>query len=131
MAYLVWADKLANDRKWLQNRREKWFKENGPCKNCGSWENLELDHIDPAQKVSHKIWSWSDKRRLEELAKCQVLCYDCHKEKTRKDWANKVRTRKEVHGTRSNYNRGCRCSPCKDANSTYYKEYVKKNPRSW
>lgn len=69
-------------RNWLAKRRADWFSENGPCINCGSWDNLELDHIDPSTKVDNKIWSWSKERRDKETAKCQVLCEDCHHEKT-------------------------------------------------
>lgn len=66
-------------------RRERWLRENGPCQHCGSWENLEVDHIDPATKDAHtsSIWSWPDPaRRASELAKCQVLCAPCHQRKT-------------------------------------------------
>lgn len=45
-------------------------------------DNLEVDHIDPDQKISHKVWSWAKPRRDAELAKCQVLCNKCHKNKT-------------------------------------------------
>lgn len=63
-------------------RRQEWFKENGPCVDCGSWERLEVDHIDPSTKVNHAVWSWTEKRRIEELSKCAVRCYDCHKKKS-------------------------------------------------
>jgi hypothetical protein len=66
----------------IKPRREKWIKENGPCRCCGSWKNLEVDHKDPSQKVHHRVWSWSELRRQEELKKCQVLCHDCHLRKT-------------------------------------------------
>lgn len=67
--------------RWNKNR-SVWFQANGPCKSCGTWEQLELDHMDPTTKVSHRIWSWSEKRRLAELTKCQVLCKGCHQAKT-------------------------------------------------
>lgn len=66
----------------MAKRRTAWFVENGPCVDCGSDENLRLDHKDASQKVSHRIWSWSDDRRLAELAKCVVRCYPCHIVKT-------------------------------------------------
>lgn len=66
----------------MKSAREAWFRENGPCKTCGSADNLELDHIDPKLKVSHAVWSWSQKRRDLELSKCQALCRRCHKLKT-------------------------------------------------
>lgn len=68
-------------REWVRRRRLDWFADK-VCAHCGSKNNLELDHIDPADKVTHKIWSWSDARRSEELAKCQALCESCHKKKT-------------------------------------------------
>jgi 5-methylcytosine-specific restriction endonuclease McrA len=48
------------------------------CVECGSVEQLELDHIDPETKVTHNIWGWAPSRWPAELAKCQVLCHDCH-----------------------------------------------------
>ncbi len=68
-------------RQWIANRREDFFSDKW-CVECGSIENLELDHINSSTKVSHNIWSWSEERRDVELAKCQVLCHDCHKKKT-------------------------------------------------
>lgn len=70
--------------KWGRRRREEWFAANGPCVDCGTWDNLQIDHIDPATKVSHNIWSWSAERRAAELAKCAVRCHPCHVVKT---WA--------------------------------------------
>ena len=72
---------------WIRQRRDKWIQENGPCCKCGSWEQLEIDHIDPNTKEISiaKIWSFSEARRLTELAKCQVLCERCHKLKTSDD----------------------------------------------
>jgi hypothetical protein len=67
---------------WSKARREKWFKENGPCIDCGSWEFLELDHVDPSQKTSHRIWTWAESRRLEELSKCVARCKVCHRKKS-------------------------------------------------
>ena len=106
-------------REWVANRRNKWFAENGPCVHCGSQENLELDHIDPAKKIHHGIWSWSKRRRNAELEKCQVLCRDCHVKKT---WtvdfpstpAIDLRPGKR-HGSKHAYRTmGCRCDKCRE-----------------
>jgi 5-methylcytosine-specific restriction endonuclease McrA len=80
-------------RKWNAKRRADWFRDK-ECVRCGSRKNLELDHIDPARKISHCVWTWSQLRRLVELAKCQVLCGTCHKKKTDEDKAARRR-----HGT--------------------------------
>jgi hypothetical protein len=93
---------------WLKRRRQEWLATQGACVRCGSWKKLEVDHIDPEQKVSHRIWSLSEKRRLAELEKCQVLCHGCHLKKTAADRAAKV-----LHATLTMYRNGCRCRACK------------------
>lgn len=70
-------------RKWVQNRRQNWLNENGPCIDCGSDEELEVDHVDQTEKISHRVWSWSKERLAEELAKCVVRCHSCHQKRTR------------------------------------------------
>lgn len=68
-------------RQWIAKRRSDYMADKS-CAKCGSTEGLEIDHIDPASKVDHKVWSWSAVRREAELLKCQVLCHAHHKEKT-------------------------------------------------
>lgn len=69
-------------REWIARRRAEWVKSNGPCADCGTWEDLEIDHVDASTKVTHRVWSWSRRRREEELAKCVVRCGPCHDIKT-------------------------------------------------
>lgn len=76
------AERNRYARDWVARRRASWF-EGKACVRCGAMERLELDHIDPRKKVSHSIWSWTIERRNAELAKCQVLCQPCHKDKMR------------------------------------------------
>ena len=68
---------------WLRKRWRDWLAANGPCVDCGSWEDLEVDHVNPAIKISHRIWSWARERREAELAKCVARCKPCHKDKSR------------------------------------------------
>jgi len=75
----------AYQREWIKRRRLTWFKENGPCVDCGSAEDLELDHVDRSTKITHSVWSWALERRTAELAKCVVRCRPCHLAKTRRD----------------------------------------------
>ena len=88
--------------------RWEWLQANGPCVQCGSWDELEVDHIDPTAKVDHRVWTWSPERRSRELEKCQVLCSSCHDKKT---WMG----RRAGHGTISMYRKGCKCAECKEA----------------
>jgi hypothetical protein len=69
-------------RRWIAERREAWIRKHGPCIDCGTWDDLQVDHVDASAKVSHRVWSWSITRREAELAKCVVRCHPCHVKKT-------------------------------------------------
>lgn len=92
-------------RQWIAKRRADWIALNGPCAECGSSDSLQVDHVDPATKLSHRVWSWAAERREGELAKCQVLCEPCHVAKTREE--------NVVHGTASRWDAGCECALCR------------------
>lgn len=83
MPYKDKKKQLEYQKNWMRKRREEHFKDKH-CVKCGSIEKLELDHINPEEKISHNIWSWSKERREVELKKCQILCNKCHEEKTNK-----------------------------------------------
>ena len=122
--------KLAYQREWIRKRREAWIQENGPCAKCGSSEDLQCDHVDPKEKELEPaaLWGMSPKnpKRVVELAKCQVLCYSCHREKSN-DELREWNTKPIMHGTVSAYfHKGCRCVACKRAYSKYrHERYVK------
>lgn len=110
---------------WMRKRRQAYF-EGKVCVNCQASDNLQLDHMDPALKVSHKIWSWTEQRRNIELAKCQPLCEPCHLEKTRYDnnWGLR-------HGTPNGYTRyKCRCGLCKEAHNDSVAQWRWKSRRA-
>jgi hypothetical protein len=69
-------------RRWVAARRAEWFAQNGPCVDCGTWENLELDHVSSAHKADNHVWSWRKERRDAELAKCVARCTSCHAAKS-------------------------------------------------
>ena len=74
-------------KKWTRNRK-KLLKEKmgGKCVKCGATEYLQFDHINPSEK-SYNITNNLHRKDLdEELKKCQLLCWDCHMEKTKNDW---------------------------------------------
>src|SRR3954466_166303 len=88
----------------------------GGCAYCEADEDLEFDHIDPKTKrfaVSEGMPAM--KRWLRELKKCQLLCADCHKEKS-----DAEETSDRAHGTWAAYRRGnCRCAKCRAVFNTY------------
>ncbi len=98
---------------WLRKRRDDWISDNGPCRKCQSSTELQVDHINRANKVNHNVWSWAKKRRLKELAKCQVICLECHKKKNKAE-------REPPHGTNGRYTSRsyrCRCELCREAHA--------------
>lgn len=94
-------------RHWHARRRAAFFADKA-CADCGATDDLQLDHRDPVQKVHHNIWSWSRVRRAAEIAKCDVRCGDCHRER------HAVERRR--HGIKR-YEKGCRCDVCRAAKS--------------
>ncbi len=118
MPYSTREAQIEYQRNWMRQRRAKWLAENGPCVRCGIADRLEVHHRDPAEKVTHSVWSWSEARRLAELAKCEVLCYNCHKVESSLQRAQQVAANE--HGTLARYKTNkCRCTACCEANAAY------------
>lgn len=158
-------------RRYYYKRRAKLIALLGDsCVWCGSADDLQFDHIDPAQKsfdISNNMTA-SNPAVQAEIAKCQLLCRDCHIEKTRQaaldagfthgswyGWMRKkcpcdlceqhkrnfyeIRNaerrandgrgaykRPAGHGEAITYTRGCRCQPCRTANSTRERERIQR-----
>lgn len=89
----------------------------GRCVACGSTELLQFDHVDRTTKAFDISSSWGRKWEtiVAELAKCQLLCRDCHKAKSDAE----ATTRR--HGTHPMCRAGCRCDPCREGNAVYMK----------
>lgn len=110
---------------WLSRRRDEWLRANGPCASCGSWDDLEVDHIDRATKEFEptQVWSRRADVRDAELAKCQVLCGECHAAKTKAEW---IDLSTAEHGTRARYDsrtRPCRCDSCRAAKAAHMRDW--------
>lgn len=123
--YMPYKDKKKQReymRIWVKNRRKEYFKDK-VCKKCNSKIKLELHHIDPFIKNSHKIWSWSKEKREEELKKCIVLCCNCHKEISNESMRKQI-----THGTNTGYSHyNCRCVECKKGHNEYCRGWYHKN----
>lgn len=112
-------------RQYMREYREKRLKAarvklGGKCVLCWSEANLEFDHIDPTTRIKPitTLTHASKKVFDAELAKCQLLCVQCHDRKT-------ILERGHVpveHGRASMYQHyGCRCLLCKEVGSRYNK----------
>lgn len=88
-------------RTYRQEIRNKvsLYKLSKGCECCGFSAahpcQLDLDHVDPSTKTykgAHKAYDagWSWKRVEQELAKCTVLCNNCHSLRTHEEghWRN-------------------------------------------
>src|SRR6266567_1760369 len=60
-----------------------------PCKDCGGTfepHQMDFDHRDPEQKLFGLTWSKAmlapRQRLLDEIAKCDVVCANCHAVRT-------------------------------------------------
>jgi hypothetical protein len=84
------ATKSYRDKLREQNQNLLWqFLLQHPCVRCG--ENnpvvLELDHLrDKKYNIANIIFCHSWDSICKEMKKCQVLCSNCHKKKTAKDY---------------------------------------------
>ena len=85
-----YAKNAKRKRGWQRRRREgirRWWlelKATKRCERCGesALECLHFHHRDPAEKdldLSLAIArGWAKERILAEIAKCEVLCANCH-----------------------------------------------------
>lgn len=87
---------MSNDNEYMRKYMLKRYYERrdwaikhlgGKCAKCGAEENLEIDHIDPATKTFSvsKMWNVAWEVFVEEINKCQLLCHECHVEKSQED----------------------------------------------
>jgi len=98
----------------------------GQCAKCGAIDKLELDHVDPLTKlftIGTKLASVSEAKYQAEIIKCQLLCHDCHNEKTVSELTRDVcknghkRTIDSVNKTRG----------CKQCVRDHTREWKRKN----
>ena len=67
-------------QKWLNELKDK------PCVDCGGVfppEAMDFDHV-RGEKVSGIgfMWSWKREKVLAEMGKCDLVCANCHRERT-------------------------------------------------
>jgi hypothetical protein len=97
-----------------ENRAKAITTRGGRCIACGSTANLEFHHRNRKEKETQiaTLWSRSEEFRENELAKCDLLCTECHKTETAKERGYGT----APHGTLTSYNSyRCRCKICRIA----------------
>lgn len=109
----MFIDATEYHRLYYRVRRQEVFDYlGGKCVECGSTEELQVDHINPELK-SFDINSRLSARQPEvrdELDKCQLLCRTHHQEKTARE--NSGFTHGSVYAWMT---KKCRCDVCKPA----------------
>lgn len=104
-------------RKRYHSRREEVIQLlGGKCQDCGSIDDLEIDHKDPKYKdynigkILHGSWS----KIYMELALCTLRCTKCHKTKT-------ISEKSVEHGGGISGKKNCLCILCKAKKAQYMK----------
>ena len=92
----------------------------GVCVDCGSTDQLEFDHVDPAAKeftISSKFTrGWA--RLVDELAKCELRCAPCHRKRS-------AAQKSVEHGGGVTGKKNCRCQLCGPLKQKYMKDRYK------
>jgi len=87
--YQLNKEKVREERREQHKERKSYCIEylGGKCVKCGTTHNLQFDHIKREGKkyeITRRL-SNNLNNLKEELDKCQLLCYDCHKIKTKSE----------------------------------------------
>lgn len=136
----------------LTPERQRWYRHRKalavyqyltehPCVDCGEADPLvlEFDHIRGVKRHGVKrmlAGTYSLEAVMQEIAKCDVRCANCHRRITAKRGGfygylvdpAKEPPRKQAGGcgTRTGYRRGCRCDDCKAAQRDYQRDWTRR-----
>lgn len=89
-AWLKWpprfeALKLARRPSQTGNKKQKWEFQCAICKQWYMGKNVSVDHITPWGKIWELSLAEAWSRLLVGTGQLQVLCDDCHDQKTKRD----------------------------------------------
>lgn len=76
------SQRIRKARRYLERREFALAELGGKCVKCGSTDSLEIDHISREDKAFAISRPPNEKAFKEELKKCQLLCYPCHRTKS-------------------------------------------------
>lgn len=86
--YIKYKETFRNRQRARRQRYREIIHEakNKPCTDCGGqypYYVMELDHlVDKIDNLARMSNFSSDKKLIEEIAKCEVVCSNCHKQRT-------------------------------------------------
>jgi hypothetical protein len=111
--------------RYHSRRAESYATLGGKCVVCGSCDDLQIDHIDPATKTLNiaKLWSVSRERYIKELELCQLLCGVHHRQKTSVEQG-------VPHGGGISGKKNCYCGLCAPKKRKYQRERRRKSRAS-
>lgn len=77
-----WAIDYYGDRKAFM-----WSLKSNPCVDCKKWFHpwqMQFDHLPGHEKIAevNAAWCHSDIRLFNEIAKCQLVCSNCHENRS-------------------------------------------------
>lgn len=75
-------DRIARNRAWLIA-----YKESHPCTDCGNffpYYVMQFDHLKDKYLGIARMWAHSLERIEQEIAKCELVCANCHAIRTHK-----------------------------------------------
>ena len=83
-------------KRWKKRRAAAVVSLGGACVQCGATAALQFDHIDPSTRECSiaRASGFSEERFQAELAKCQLLCKECHDEKSLQEFRAKPKEAK-------------------------------------
>jgi hypothetical protein len=110
--------------RYHERRAEALALLGGKCAKCGTTDDLQIDHIDPATKTMSisGMWSCSYERYLRELKLCQLLCREHHRKKTAQEQSI-------PHGGGKTGKKNCMCELCGPLKRQYARERSNSKPR--
>ena len=103
------CNKLAHKKHYIENKQDyidkakkntlknvefvNKLKEESPCKDCSKFYPsyvMDFDHVlDKLYGIANIVRAKSRKTLLEEIAKCEIVCSNCHR----------IRTHNRIYGT--------------------------------
>lgn len=118
MSIIPW-DRASYDQDRYETRKAELIQLlGGRCASCGSDDKLEFDHVDPSTKSFSIMARWNAPASTlsAELAKCQLLCEQCHLSKT-------VALTSVDHGGGVSGKKNCKCDPCRARKNEYMRAW--------